>query len=312
MFISSKLPFSEIWYDNLWYFQNLPVELRSFRTLLPVFFRQPHHLVNSSAETHGNSTTSASTSPTSSPTKKNIHQPSPIKHGFPIPFPNPKPQQQIPNHSKVQPPAAQRLRVRHGLRVAAPLHDSSKLRLALGHGHHESNGGTGGAAGFCHEGDGPVGLMGSDLGPKGWFHIVWNEEHVFEAYFFFIFFLVILFWSPLDPNKNHYDKNRSSVLFQNSGVCHVLELDDPNLGLNTIHSWQWWIASRKTCGLWHMPLARAIEQDVLQVSGRPSKDGDIIGKFYLLLDRKKCHKLRTVKLYTLLIYSSTYFTYPFI
>lgn len=90
MFISS-----EIWYDNLWYFQNLYVELRRFRTLLPVFFRQPHHLVNSSAETHGNSTTSTSTSPTSSPTKKNIHQPSPIKHGFPIP--NPKPQQQ---HSK--------------------------------------------------------------------------------------------------------------------------------------------------------------------------------------------------------------------
>lgn len=53
--------------------------------------------MNSSAETHGNSTTSTSTFPTSSPTKKNIHQPSPIKHGFSYPnIPTPKPQQ----HSK--------------------------------------------------------------------------------------------------------------------------------------------------------------------------------------------------------------------
>lgn len=87
---------------------------------------------------------------------------------FPIPFPNPKPQQPIPNHSKVQPPAAQRLRVGPGLRVATPLHDASQLRLALGHGQHESNGGTGGAPlEKRHEGDGPVCSMGSDLEPKG-------------------------------------------------------------------------------------------------------------------------------------------------
>ena len=51
-----------------------------------------------------------------------------------------------------------------------------------------------------HEGDDQLGLMGSDLEPKGWFYI-WNEEHVFEAYFFSCFSLWFYFGAPLILTK---------------------------------------------------------------------------------------------------------------
>ena len=184
-------------------FRIYPVELRSFRTLLPVFFRQPHHLVNSSAETHGNSTTSTSTFPTSSPTKKNIHQPchpSSMVFLSPSPTPNHNNKFQIIPKSNRQLPNVSVFALASALLLLSTMPPSFALRSAMAT-LKATEAPEARRWVSSHEGDDQLGLMGSDLEPKGWFYIYEMRNMCLKPIFLMFFSLWFYFGAPLILTK---------------------------------------------------------------------------------------------------------------